>query len=121
MKNQNHYGFNSGIRFLAFALAMFFAVLAVFDEYEDQGKQERHEESVYEKEFDFAVFPSSLSRPTSSKLTKIERMEVIKTIDWIFDIQISSPWDRNLNQDLEVEFPYFTSVFTKSEVLTNAP
>lgn len=121
MKNQNHYGFNSGIRFLTFALAIFFAVLAVFDEFKDQGSLERYEELVSEKEYDFSIFPSSLSRPTSSKLTKIERLEVIKTIDRIFTIQISNPTLGFFDRPREVLVAYFISIFSKSEILANAP
>ena len=121
MKNQNHYGFNSGIRFLTFALAMFFAVLAVFDEFKDQSGAERYEELVSEKEFEFSIFPSSLTRPTSSKLTKIERLEVIKIVDRIFTIQISNPEVGLLLPPREVSIPDFISLFSKFDILTNAP
>ncbi|MCF1751441.1 hypothetical protein [Mariniradius sediminis] len=121
MKNQNDYSFNSGIRFMTFALAMFFAVLAVFDEYKDQGSLERYEELVSEKEYDFAIFPSSLSRPTSSKLTKIERMEVVKIVDRIFSIQLINPQVALLAQPREILIPHFISLFSKFDILTNAP
>jgi hypothetical protein len=121
VKNQNHYGFNSGIRFLTFALAIFFAVLAVFDEFKDQGSLERYEELVSEKEYDFAIFRSSLTRPTSTKLTKIERMEVVRIVDRIFSIQISNPQVGLLTQPREILIPHFISLFSKFDILTNAP
>ena len=121
MKNQNDYSFNSGIRFMTFALAMFFAVLAVFDEYKGQGSLERYEELVSEKEYDFAIFRTSLTRPTSSKLTKIERMEIVKIVDRIFSIQFSNPQVGLLPEPRANLIPDFISLFSKFDILTNAP
>lgn len=121
MKIQDHYSFNSGIRFLTFILAVFFAVLAVFDEYKAQGSLERYEELVSEKEYDFAIFPTSLGRPTSTKLTKIERMEVLKIVDRIFSIQISNFQVRLLPESQVDLISDFISRFSRFDILTNAP
>jgi hypothetical protein len=121
MKNKSYYGFNSGVRFLTFTLAFFFAVLAVFDEYKDQGSLDVHEELVSEKEFDFAVFPSSLTRPTTSKLTKIERTAVVKIFHRVFSVELANPQQETLIQPQGMIFSNFVSLISKSEILTNAP
>lgn len=121
MENKVQYTFNSGIRFLTFALAVFFVVLAVSDEYKDQMGTDRYEELVSEQEFDFAVFPSSLARPSSAKLTKIERVEVVKIIDKIFNIQISDSQVGLMPQPLTGLIPDFISLFSRFDILTNAP
>lgn len=121
MNRQIHYSFNSGIRFLNFALAIFFAVLAVSDEYKDQGANERFEELVSEAEFEVSIFPSSLTRPSSSKLTKIERLEVIKIVNRIFELRLPNP-NVGLARSFEGHIVLnCISLFSKSDILTNAP
>jgi hypothetical protein len=75
------------MRLLAFILALFFVVLAVFDGFEEEDDIEYFGEFVTEAEFDFVDFPTSISRPTgSSKVNKSERIPIIKFFDGIINI-----------------------------------
>ena len=68
-------------------LAIFFVVLAVFDEFEEEEGIEYYGEFISETDFDFLDFPDSISRPTgTSKVNKLERNPIHKFFDGIFDI-----------------------------------
>ncbi|RZS96907.1 hypothetical protein [Cecembia calidifontis] len=77
------YRLNTLIRVFAFVMALFFVVLAVYDRLEEEEKIEYFGEFVDETEFDYVDFPTSISRPTGNKSTKVQRMELIKVFDQI--------------------------------------
>lgn len=77
---------SNALRLLAFVLALFFVVLAVFDAFEEDAV-EYCGEFVTEAEFDYVDFPTSISRPTgNSKVNKLERIPIIKFFDRINNI-----------------------------------
>ena len=67
-----------GLRYLTFALALFFVVLAVFDGFEETEEIEYHGEFVSEAEYDFVDFPTSVSRPFGVKKSNISKIQILK-------------------------------------------
>ncbi|MDX5477034.1 MAG: hypothetical protein LPJ98_01155 [Cyclobacteriaceae bacterium] len=75
------------IRLMACMMALFFVVLAVFDGFEEVESYEFFSGfEVDETEFDYVDFPTSISRPSGSKVSKVQRVEVVKIFDQIQSI-----------------------------------
>lgn len=75
------------IRLMACVMALFFVVLAVFDGFEEVEQIEYFGGfEVDETEFDYVDFPTSISRPSGSKVSKVQRVEVVKIFDQIQSI-----------------------------------
>lgn len=75
------------IRLMACMLSLFFVVLAVFDGFEEVENYEYYGGfEVDEAEFDYVDFPTSISRPSGSKVSKVKRVEVVKIFDQIQSI-----------------------------------
>ncbi|MFC0261655.1 hypothetical protein [Fontibacter flavus] len=75
------------IRLMACVMALFFVVLAVFDGFEEVEQIEYFGGfEVDEAEFDYVDFPTSISRPSGSKVSKVKRIEVVKIFDQIQSI-----------------------------------
>jgi hypothetical protein len=78
--------FSLGLRYLAFALALFFVVLAIFDGFEEVEEIAYCGEFVAEAEFDFVDFPTSISRPSGVKSTSFGKFQTITYFDRILKI-----------------------------------
>jgi hypothetical protein len=81
--------FSLGLRYITFALALFFVVLAVFDGFEQVEDIEYCGEFVAEAEYDFVDFPTSISRPTGVKSTSIGKFQYVTYFDRVLKIFIA--------------------------------
>jgi hypothetical protein len=90
-------------------------------EYNDQNSHFTNEELVSESEIDVVISLSSLTRTSSSKVVKFQRIGVINVIDRIFSInavKICKFFNPLLHK---IYVPHFNSIFLKSDILKNAP
>ncbi|MFD2203375.1 hypothetical protein [Shivajiella indica] len=113
--------FSLGLKYLAFALAMFFVVLAVFDGFEEIESIEYTVELIAEADFDYVKFPTSISRPSGVKSTGIAKFQSIKYFDRILRIFIAkyAPLTK-LTQDI-VHISGAKDIIFKFTILSNAP
>jgi hypothetical protein len=121
MKASHHYSFNSSVRFLTVALAIFFAALVVAYEYHDNFGDLTNEELVSENEFNLPISFSSLARTSSGKILKIQRIELVNVFDKVFSINALILFDSHNLPDIKIFNPLFISFFLKSDILKNAP
>jgi hypothetical protein len=81
--------FSLGFRYLTFALALFFVVLAVFDGFEEVEDIAYCGEFVAEAEFDFVDFPTSIFRPSGVKSASIGKFQAVTYFDRILKIFVA--------------------------------
>ncbi|RPA68233.1 hypothetical protein EF405_11225 [Cyclobacteriaceae bacterium YHN15] len=81
--------FSLGLRYIAFALALFFVVLAIFDGFEEVEEIEYCGEFIAEVEYDYLDFPTSISRPSGGKSTSLAKFQYVRDFDRIIKIFIA--------------------------------
>jgi hypothetical protein len=110
-----------GLRYVTFALALFFVVLAVYDGFEETEEIEYHGEFIAEAEYDYVDFPTSISRPSGLKKSNLTKIQFLK--DSNREIKIFIAKYALLTKPLQkvVHLSEARDIIFKFIILSNAP
>jgi hypothetical protein len=110
-----------GLRYLTFALALFFVVLAVYDGFEEIEEIEYHGEFISEAEYDYVDFPTSISRPSGVKKPNISKVQILRYFNREIKIFIAKYALLTKPSQEVFHFSEARDIIFKFIILSNAP